>query len=139
MPTKTSTMRQEGDVGNSTTPTRLRRGPAVSLSEAIREALKTLGDPDAPASKVKEIVLTSHPALAWMTENERNWNSYVSQNRDKAAEEMAVERRKTKRGRRTQVSLSEAIRAALKKLGDPDAPASEVKDIVVALIHHSYR
>ena len=68
MPTKTSTMRQEGDVGNSTTPTRLRKsGPAVSLSEAIREALKTLGDPDAPASKVKEIVLTSHPALAWMT------------------------------------------------------------------------
>ena len=68
------------------------RRTQVSLSEAIRAALKKLGDPDAPASEVKDIVVASHPSLLSMIDNERNWNSYVSQNRDKAAEEMGLER-----------------------------------------------
>jgi len=65
-----------------------------SMSEAIREGIKRVGDPEAAASKVKEAVIEMFPAMKERVESETNWNSYVTQNRDKAAAEMGVQRRK---------------------------------------------
>lgn len=72
-----------------------------TIGEAIRAAIKELGDPDANAYEIRKTVLRMFPGLFdQRIANDRNWNTYVSQNRDRAAEEMGIARRKRPRPRR---------------------------------------
>lgn len=78
----------------SKTPGQPPKTKPASLSEVIREGLKKLGDPDAKASEVRKAVLEMFPSMRKAVEGQKNWNSYVTQNRDKAAEEMSVDRKR---------------------------------------------
>lgn len=71
-----------------------------SLSQAIRAGLRSLGDADAPADAVRRAVIDLFPDLKERVESEKHWNAYVTQNRDKAAEEMGMARRKRLREER---------------------------------------
>jgi hypothetical protein len=61
-----------------------------SKSEAIRGALKELGDIDASATAVKDLIFERWPHLKSQIERDKNWNQIVSQNRKKAAEEFGL-------------------------------------------------
>jgi hypothetical protein len=80
-------------------------------SAAIFQALLDLGDPNAPASDVREHVMKRWPALRQEVEGERHWTAYVTQNRDRAARELGVERTR-RRGRRPKVAPAEAVKGA---------------------------
>jgi hypothetical protein len=76
-------------------------------SAAIYQALLELRDPNAPASDVREHVLKRWPALREAVETEKHWTSYVTQNRDRAARELGVERTR-RRGRRPKTTRAPA-------------------------------
>jgi hypothetical protein len=76
-------------------------------SAAIFQALLDLRDPNAPASDVREYVLKRWPMLRDTVEDEKHWTSYVTQNRDRAARELGVERTR-KRGRRPKTAQAPA-------------------------------
>lgn len=69
----------------------------ASLSQAIRAGLSSLGDPDAPAANVRKAVIELYPEMKERVESQKHWNSYVTQNRDRAAEEMGIARPKRRR------------------------------------------
>lgn len=59
-------------------------------SEAIRWALKELGDSDAPAAAVRDLILKRWPKLKQQVQDPSNWSQIVSLNRKKAAEEFGL-------------------------------------------------
>ncbi|MFN0019965.1 MAG: hypothetical protein ACKVP0_17035 [Pirellulaceae bacterium] len=75
----------------------------ATKSAAIYQALLELGDPDAPASDVREHVLQKWPGLRKVIEKEKHFNSYVTQNRDRAARGLGMERMK-RQGRQSDTS-----------------------------------
>ncbi len=78
-------------------PTPLKEPPTKSA--AIFQALLDLRDPNASSSDVREYIIKQWPMLREAVESEEHWNSYVTQNRDRAARELGVERTR-RRGRR---------------------------------------
>ena len=76
-------------------------------SAAIYQALLDLHDPNAPASEVREYVVKRWPVLREAVEAEKHWTSYVTQNRDRAARELGVERTR-RRGRRPKTAPAPA-------------------------------
>lgn len=66
------------------------RSAPQSKSEAIRSAFKELGDIDASATAVKDLIFERWPHLKSQIEDDKNWNQIVSQNRKKAAEEFGL-------------------------------------------------
>jgi hypothetical protein len=72
-------------------------------SAAIFQALLDLRDPNAPASAVREHVIQHWPHLREEVANDKNWTSYVTQNRDRAARQLGMERTR-RRGRRPKVA-----------------------------------
>jgi hypothetical protein len=93
--TKTRLKKVELEGASSGTPSEEPR----TKSAAIYQALLELGDPNAPASDVREHVLKRWSALREAVESEKHWTSYVTQNRDRAARELGVGRTR-RRGRR---------------------------------------
>ncbi len=72
----------------------VKRMEGASLARAIRGILTDLRNPNAPAEDVKRAVTKKFPHLREQVESQKNWGSYVSQQRDKAAAEMGVDRKK---------------------------------------------
>ena len=64
----------------------------TSLSGIVRETMKDLGDPNAKAKVVKARAIELHPNWRKEIEANKHWSSLVTQNREKAAEEMGEER-----------------------------------------------
>jgi hypothetical protein len=64
-----------------------------NLSELIREVMKRHGDPDAKARLVKLKAIEMFPSWRDRIEGESNWSAYVTQARDRVAEELGVSRR----------------------------------------------
>jgi hypothetical protein len=100
---KTRLKKVELEEASSSTPSEEPR----TKSAAIYQALLELGDPNAPASDVREHVLKRWPALRESVETEKHWTSYVTQNRDRAARELGVERTR-RRGRRPKTARAPA-------------------------------
>jgi hypothetical protein len=101
--TKTRPKKTEpGQEGSATPPEEPR-----TKSAAIYQALLELRDPNAPASDVREHVLKRWPALRESVESERHWTSYVTQNRDRAARELGMDRTR-RRGRRPKIARAPA-------------------------------
>ena len=64
-----------------------------SLSELVRLVLKRIGDPNAKAPEVKRKALEWFPTWKKEIAGAKHWSSFVTQNRDRVAEELGIERR----------------------------------------------
>ena len=75
-------------------------GKVSALTEAVREALVTLQDPDVPVGDVRAKLLELHPELAEQAEN-RLLSTKVYQQRDWAREQLGAQRQRTRAKART--------------------------------------
>ena len=64
----------------------------ANLSHLVRIVFKRMGDPNAKAAEVKRLAIEWYPQWKKQIEAAKFWSSYVTQNRDKAAEELGVNR-----------------------------------------------
>jgi len=69
------------------------RSTLTHLTEVIRFTLKRLGDPNAKAADVKAKALEWFPEWSQQIKVCKNWSPYVTQNRNRVAEELGVERK----------------------------------------------
>jgi hypothetical protein len=64
----------------------------TNLSQLVREVLKDMGDPNARAPEVKARAIELFPAWKKDIEGASYWSSYVTQSRNKVAEELGIAR-----------------------------------------------